>query len=77
MKSNYEIAKEVIAGLWGNNPERITKLANAGYNPTDVQGIVNALIADRQTKKIEFDTERVLEIDFDTAKYNALKINFK
>lgn len=76
MKSNYEIAKEVIAGLWGNNPERITKLANAGYNPTDVQGIVNALIADRQTK-IEVDTERILEIDFDTAKYTALKINFK
>jgi len=40
-KSNEEIANEVLAGKWGNNPERKTKLTNAGYNYNAVQTIVN------------------------------------
>lgn len=35
------IAKEVIAGKWGNNPERSTKLKAAGYDPVAVQAEVN------------------------------------
>lgn len=31
-KSNEEIAKEVIKGKWGNNPERKKKLIAAGYD---------------------------------------------
>jgi hypothetical protein len=40
-KSVSQIADEVIAGNWGNNPERSTKLKAAGYDPAAVQAEVN------------------------------------
>lgn len=40
-KSNDQIANEVIAGQWGNNPERKNKLKSAGYDPAQIQSIVN------------------------------------
>ena len=40
-KSVAEIAKEVIAGKWGNGTERVRKLTAAGYNYTEVQREVN------------------------------------
>lgn len=43
-KSNEEIAREVIKGLWGNGAERQKKLKDAGYNPTAIQKLVNKLI---------------------------------
>lgn len=43
-KSIAEIAKEVVAGKWGNGTERVTKLTVAGYNPTEVQTEVNKLL---------------------------------
>lgn len=41
-KSNDEIATEVLAGKWGNNPDRAKKLAAAGYDAGAIQAIVNA-----------------------------------
>lgn len=38
-----EIAKEVIAGKWGNGEERKKRLKDAGYSYTDVQRLVNKL----------------------------------
>lgn len=43
-KSVAEIAKEVIAGKWGNGDERKKKLAAAGYNYTEIQNAVNTLL---------------------------------
>lgn len=43
-KSITEIAREVIAGKWGNGPDRRAKLARAGYNATTVQKEVNRLL---------------------------------
>ena len=43
-KSNEEIAREVIAGKWGNGATRKQKLAEAGYNYSEVQKIVNKLL---------------------------------
>ena len=43
-KSVETIAKEVIAGKWGNGAERRKKLEAAGYNYNDVQRYVNALL---------------------------------
>ena len=43
-KSVEEIASEVIMGKWGVNPERKTGLIKAGYNPTEVQAVVNKLL---------------------------------
>jgi hypothetical protein len=42
-KSVEEVAKEVIAGKWGNGEERKTKLRAAGYSYTEVQNKVNEL----------------------------------
>lgn len=41
LKSNEEIAKEVIAGCWGTGATRKKKLTQAGYDYDKVQAIVN------------------------------------
>lgn len=43
-KSNNTIAKEVIAGKWGNGDERKEKLKAAGYDPAAIQKLVNKLL---------------------------------
>lgn len=43
-KTVTEIAKEVIAGKWGNGAERKQKLTAAGYNYSSVQRKVNELL---------------------------------
>lgn len=40
-KTNADIAREVIAGSWGNGAERSNKLKQAGYDPKVIQGEVN------------------------------------
>ena len=42
MKSVEEIVDEVIAGKWGNDPERAERLKAAGYNRDEIQAAVNA-----------------------------------
>lgn len=44
LKSVDEIAKEVIQGKWGSGNTRISKLKEAGYDPTEVQKRVNELL---------------------------------
>lgn len=43
-KSLDQIANEVIAGSWGNNPERVQKLTAVGYDANAVQNRVNQLL---------------------------------
>jgi N-acetylmuramoyl-L-alanine amidase len=43
-KSVDDIAREVLAGKWGNGIARKVKLAAAGYDPAEVQQRVNALL---------------------------------
>lgn len=43
-KSNEEIAKEVLAGKWGNGSDRKKKLKAAGYDYSAIQKIVNKLL---------------------------------
>ena len=43
LKSNSTIAKEVLAGKWGNNPQRKQKLQAAGYNYLAIQNEVNKI----------------------------------
>jgi hypothetical protein len=42
-KTNEQIAAEVLAGKWGNGAERKKRLADAGYNYTTIQRLVNKL----------------------------------
>ena len=44
LKSVDEVAKEVIAGQWGNGQDRFNKLAVAGYDANAVQNRVNELL---------------------------------
>ena len=77
-KSEREIAVEVICGKWGNGNERVVNLVNAGYNPTNIQKIVNQIAHDM----VEYEQaekhygKEILEIDVDLSKYGALVLNF-
>lgn len=44
-KTTEKIAREVIAGKWGCGLERRKKLAAAGYNPSEVQLLVNEILS--------------------------------
>ena len=43
-KSVETVAREVIAGQWGNGNDRMTRLKQAGYDANAVQARVNALL---------------------------------
>jgi hypothetical protein len=44
VKSNQQIAQEVLNGQWGNGDERRRRLTDAGYNYQAIQDIVNGRI---------------------------------
>lgn len=44
MKSDEEVAKEVIEGLWENGKERTKLLKEAGYKPRNIQKLVNEML---------------------------------
>lgn len=50
-KSIEDVAKEVLAGKWGNGAERKKKLTDAGYHYNTVQSMVNKLSSGSATKK--------------------------
>lgn len=90
VKPNLEIAKEVLAGKWGNGNDRRTRLTNAGYNYSDIQSIVNALLSDSgevqedtKNEKDIFDNKlyisgtETLEVTVDLNKYKGIKIVFE
>ena len=84
MKTNQEIAQEVLRGLWGNGAERRERLTKAGYNYDNVQSIVNALVYGHEIPVTEDLTpaqepkpheKQPLEIDYDTAKNEGIIVN--
>lgn len=84
MKTNQEIAIEVIEGKWGNDNERYKRLCEAGYDYGAIQSIVNALISDpialKPVEKVEPIIVRgteTLEVDVDLDKYSSIKLNFR
>lgn len=50
-KSIDELAKEVIDGKWGNNPERAKRLTAAGYDAAAVQKRVNQILEEQAKPK--------------------------
>ena len=83
MKSNLDVAKEILEGKWGNGADRKKKLTEAGYNYEDVQGIVNALINDTQFEPVKEDTvievkgTEIMEIELNLNEYKGIKLTFK
>lgn len=62
-KSIEEVAKEVLNGKWGNNPQRKEALTAAGYDYAAVQAEVNALCKGEKktaTKSIETLAKEVI-----------------
>ena len=51
VKSNEEIAKEVLSGAWGNGDDRKARLTAAGYNYSAIQDIVNELCAGKKSNE--------------------------
>lgn len=83
MKSNYDVALEVLAGNWGNGVDRRNRLTEAGYNYVDIQTIVNALVKDGYLNKPEnkkpeekkAPEKHLFEIDYDPEEYDGIQVN--
>ena len=83
MKTNQEIAQEVLSGQWGNGDDRRLRLTEAGYNYEDVQSIVNALVYNRDQmpgapavqNSVETVDNRTLVIDVDLTIYDTVELN--
>lgn len=56
LSSTEEIAKEVIAGKWGNGVDRKVKLEAAGYNYSQVQTRVNELMKNSSSNTTTTET---------------------
>ena len=59
-KSVDEVAKEVVAGKWGNGSDRKAKLEAAGYNYDTVQKKVNQLLSSGGGKSIDTIAKEVI-----------------
>lgn len=80
-KSIEEVAKEVLAGKWGNGDARKKKLAAAGYDYAAVQAKVNELkgVKPEATAKPEEDKNNnvVIAKDYAAGKSNGIKGTYK
>ena len=65
----YRIAQAVIAGRFGNGPDRIQALTAAGYDPAEIQHIVNAILMDDYT-----EPECLIDVEVDINKYDGINI---
>lgn len=74
---NYAIAKEIIAGKWGNGEERKQRIIAAGYNYDIVQGIVNILVDDMKAPPLPEVSEKKpsLEVEYDIRSNDGIIIN--
>ena len=68
MKSDLEIAREVIAGKWGIGKDRESRIKAAGYDYNVIQAMVNQMI---KTGK------QIGEITIDASDYCGYIINIK
>lgn len=68
MKSELEIAKEVMQGKWSTGKDRENKIRKAGYDYAKVQALVNEMI---QTGK------QIKEVNVDLNDYCGIVVNVK
>ena len=52
VKTDIEVAYDVIDGKYGNGQDRINRLRAAGYDPQTIQSIVNYLLKQPQRYNI-------------------------
>lgn len=66
-------AVHVCLGRYGNGQERRAKLAAAGYDPDQVQAIVNGIMSG-DLQATETPELHPLVVTMDLEKYNALEV---
>lgn len=82
MKTNQQVAAEILMGKWGNGEERKKRLREAGYNYDAVQSIVNSLVAgtaypvEVQTEEFKITGTETMKVEIDITKYNCLELTF-
>ena len=82
LKTNQEIAYEVLQGLWGNGQDRRNRLTQAGYDYDKVQSIVNALVAGKPVPQeptqnnIIITGKDMMEIEVDLSRYKGISLTF-
>lgn len=81
MKSNFEIAKEVIDGKWGNGEDRRISLQNAGYDYDAIQYLVNKIVSGESVDVSTTpdpanpnSTARLLNVEVDLTKYDGVTL---
>ena len=81
MKSNFEIAKEVIDGKWGNGDARRVSLQNAGYDYDAIQYLVNKIVSGESVDVSTTpdpanpnSTARLLNVEVDLTKYDGVTL---
>lgn len=82
MKTNQQIAVEVLMGKWGNGSERRTRLTKAGYSYDNIQSIVNALVEGKEIQE-EVDINELkiigthyMDIEVDLNEYKGINMTF-
>ena len=82
MKTNQELAYEVLNGIWGNGETRKKRLTDAGYDFESVQSIVNSIVYSGEeypVLPVENSVENVdnstLKVDVDLTKYDCVELN--
>lgn len=71
--NDITLAKEVIAGKWGNGETRKKRLEAAGYDYSTVQSAVNAILSgkapeapnEEMTVKIDLNKVKKLTLEFE------------
>lgn len=57
-KSNEDVAREVLAGKWGNGDDRKNRLKSAGYDHNAIQAVVNSLVTQPPKPSVQYYTVR-------------------
>lgn len=75
LKSDETIAREVIAGKWGNGVERVVKLTSAGYVPDYIQSIVNDMLTEWYKKSDGEIAREVIAGKWGNGKQRVIRLN--
>lgn len=74
-KSVAELAQEVLAGIWGNAPERRQRLEAAGYDYEAVQKLVNQLVSKKTHTVVAGETLTSIAAKYSTSVQAIVEAN--